>query len=65
MVKYEYTGVGIMAFYVDDKRYEIGVHPRLKKEVELPRKLKDDELALIGGLRLVDEPKKKKEKESE
>ena len=61
--KYEYMGVGIMSFHVDDKRYDVGIHPRLKKEVELPRKLKDDELALIGGLRLVDEPKKTKKGE--
>ena len=50
-----------MSFYVDEVRYDVGIHPRLKREVDLPRKLKDDELALIGGLKLVDEPKKKKD----
>ena len=63
MAKYRYTGNGIMAFVVDEKRYEIGVHPLLKMEVELPRRLREDELSLIGGLKLVDELNKKTKKE--
>lgn len=62
MPLYKYTGTGVMAFWVDDIRYEVGIHPRLKAEVELPRKLNEKELGLIGGLELVDEPKKRKER---
>lgn len=49
-MKYKYTGSGIMTFNVDGKDYTVGVNPRLKTDVELPRKLKKEELDLIGGL---------------
>ena len=51
--EYEYTGTGIIAFYVDNKRYEIAYsgHPRLSNVVELPRKLKE-EVAKSTGLKL-------------
>ncbi len=63
MYKYRYTGNGIMTAHIDGKSYELGYkHRTLKDTVELPRKLKEDELALIGGLELVDDSKKKKGK---
>lgn len=59
-MKYRYTGKGVMTAHIDGKRYELGYrHPRLKDTFELTRKLKEHELAMIGGLELVDESKKK------
>ncbi len=48
--EYEYTGTGIIAFYADNKRYEIAYpgHPKLKNVVELPKKLKEEEAKSIG-----------------
>lgn len=52
---YKYTGKGIIAFTVDDIRYEVGFrNPKLKDTVELPRKLSEKELGLIGGLKPVE-----------
>ena len=60
-MKYRYIGNGIVAVHIDDKRYELGYnHARLKDTIEISRKLKEDELALIGCLELVDESKKRK-----
>jgi hypothetical protein len=55
MPTYKYTGTGIMAFWVEGKRYEIGIHPRLSTEVELPKKVK------IAGLEEVTTKRKSKE----
>lgn len=57
-MKYKYTGSGVMAFWVEGKRYEVGVHPRLSIEVELPKKVN------IEGLELVDESKQDKKKKN-
>ena len=59
-MKYRYTEeTGVATFYVDNKRYEIGFHPKLKTTIELPRKLKENELKTIVILELVEELKKK------
>ena len=55
MVKYKYTGSGVMSFEVGDKRYTVGVHDkRIPTEVELPKQVD------IPGLELVGEKKKNK-----
>ncbi len=65
MPKYRYTeNTGVLAFYVDNKRYEIGFHPKLKMTIELPRKLNEDELKAIG-IELVEESKKTKKTKGE
>ena len=54
MFKYKYTGTGVIAFWVDKKRYEVGVDPKLSTEVDLPKKVD------IPGLELVEDTKRKK-----
>ena len=64
MVLYKYNGTGVIAFWVDGVRYEVGVDPRLKIEVDLPRKLTEQEVGLIGGIELIEEARKGKEKKT-
>ncbi len=60
MPTYKYKEkTGVLAFYVDNKRYEIGFHPKLKMTVDLPKKVD------IPGLELVDELKKIKKTKGE
>ena len=60
MFKYRYTGRGVIAFEVDDKRYVVGVHDkRISTEVDLPRKVD------VPGLELVELKEKTKKSKGE
>ncbi len=48
MVKYRYTGTGVMTFYVGEKSYTVGKNDyRLKDVVDLPRKVDVPGMELI------------------
>ena len=53
MVKYKYTGSGVMSFEVDKKRYVVGKHDkRLSNVVDLPKKVD------IPGMELIEKKMK-------
>jgi len=59
MYKYKYVGKEILAFTVDDQRYEVGVHKNLPMEIELPKKVNIPGLELVekDGLKRKSKPK--------